>query len=116
MDIHIYQIFNTQQVAMSWSDKLKATCTYGDQLANYIARPDGFRTYVGEWTTSFTDCAKWLNGRGVGARLDGSRDGSQFVMTCDGLTGSMDKFSDDHKTWMRRCVHPNRLVLLVTRE
>ncbi|KAB5593471.1 hypothetical protein CTheo_3105 [Ceratobasidium theobromae] len=102
MDTHIYQIFNTQQVAMSWSDKLKATCTYGDQLANYIARPDGFRTYVGEWTTSFTDCAKWLNGRGVGARLDGSRDGSQFVMTCDGLTGSMDKFSDDHKTWMRR--------------
>ncbi|CAE7135035.1 unnamed protein product [Rhizoctonia solani] len=102
MDTHIYQIFNDPQVTMSWDDKLKATCDYGNTLAAYTARADGFRTYVGEWTTSYTDCAKWLNGRGVGARLDGTRAGSTFVRTCADITGSMDKFSDDYKMWLRR--------------
>ncbi|CAE6475138.1 unnamed protein product [Rhizoctonia solani] len=102
MDTHIYQIFNDPQVVMSWDDKLKATCDYGNTLAAYTARADGFRTYVGEWTTSLTDCAKWLNGRGVGARLDGTRAGSTFVRTCEDVTGTMDKFSDEYKTWLRR--------------
>ncbi|QRV98105.1 Cellulase (glycosyl hydrolase family 5 protein) [Ceratobasidium sp. AG-Ba] len=102
MDTHIYQIFNGPQVTMSWDEKLQATCSYGDTLASYTTKSDGFRTYVGEWTTSYTDCAKWLNGRGVGARLDGTRAGSQFVMSCDNITGTMDKFSDDYKTYMRR--------------
>ncbi|CAE6521924.1 unnamed protein product [Rhizoctonia solani] len=102
MDTHIYQIFNDPQVVMSWDDKLKATCEYGNTLASYTARSDGFRTYVGEWTTSYTDCAKWLNGRGVGARLDGTRAGSTFVRTCEDITGTMDKFTDDYKTWLRR--------------
>ncbi|KAG8746228.1 exo-1,3-beta-glucanase [Ceratobasidium sp. 423] len=102
MDTHIYQIFNDPQVVMSWDDKLKATCNYGNTLANYTAQANGFRTYVGEWTTSYTDCAKWLNGRGVGARLDGTRAGSTFVRTCADVTGTMDKFSDDYKAWLRR--------------
>ena len=102
MDTHIYQIFNDHQVTMTWEEKIKATCDQGNELASYTARQDGFRTYVGEWTTSFTDCAKWLNGRGVGARLDGTRAGSQFLMSCDEITGTMDKFSDDYKTWLRR--------------
>ncbi|ELU42091.1 exo-beta-1,3-glucanase [Rhizoctonia solani AG-1 IA] len=102
MDTHIYQIFNDAQVTMSWDDKLKATCDQGNTLASYTAREDGFRTYVGEWTTSYTDCAKWLNGRGVGARLDGTRAGSSFLRTCEDITGTMDKFSESYKTWLRR--------------
>ncbi|QRW25424.1 Cellulase (glycosyl hydrolase family 5 protein) [Rhizoctonia solani] len=102
MDTHIYQIFNDAQVTMSWDAKLKATCDQGNTLASYTAREDGFRTYVGEWTTSYTDCAKWLNGRGVGARLDGTRAGSSFLRTCEDITGTMDKFSESYKTWLRR--------------
>lgn len=102
MDTHIYQIFNPSQVTMSWDEKIKATCSYGTELADYTSKPDGFKTYVGEWTTSFTDCTKWLNGRGVGARLDGTRSGSEFVMSCDGITGSMSNFTDSYKTMLRR--------------
>ena len=42
----------------------------------------------GEWSNAITDCAKWLNGRGVGARYDGtfSYNGqtSQHIGSCDG--------------------------------
>ena len=31
-----------------------------------------------------TDCAQWLNGRGVGARYDGTYPGSSYIGSCDG--------------------------------
>lgn len=49
-----------------------------------------------------TDCAKYLNGRGVGARYDGSRSGSPFVGSCAGLTGSGSSFSSSYKTFLRQ--------------
>lgn len=57
---------------------------------------------VGEWTPAATDCAKYLNGRGVGARYDGSYPGSTFVGSCTGLTGSASTFSSAYKTFLRQ--------------
>lgn len=57
---------------------------------------------VGEWTPAATDCAKYLNGRGVGARYDGSYPGSSRVGSCNGLTGSASTFSSDYKTFLRQ--------------
>lgn len=49
-----------------------------------------------------TDCAKYLNGRGIGARYDGSFPGSSHVGSCSGLTGSAASFSQSYKTFLRQ--------------
>ena len=55
-------------------------------------------TVVGEWTGAQTDCAKWLNGRGKGARYDGTFPGSRKVGSCEGkFVGSVQGLSGDDK-------------------
>jgi glucan 1,3-beta-glucosidase len=49
-----------------------------------------------------TDCGKYLNGRGVGSRYDGSYSGSPLVGSCTGLTGSGVSFSESYKTFLRK--------------
>jgi glucan 1,3-beta-glucosidase len=34
-------------------------------------------TFIGEWTGAMTDCARYLNGYGTGARYDGTYPGAQ---------------------------------------
>jgi glucan 1,3-beta-glucosidase len=57
---------------------------------------------MGEWTTAVTDCATSLNGRGVGARWDGTYPNSQYLGSCQGMTGSAASFSQDYKNFMRQ--------------
>ena len=60
-------------------------------------------TIVGEWTPAMTDCAKYLNGRGVGARYDGTYAGSsRRVGSCKGKTGSGASFSESYRTFLRQ--------------
>jgi glucan 1,3-beta-glucosidase len=59
-------------------------------------------TIVGEWTPAMMDCAKYLNGRGIGARYDGTFPGSPRVGSCTGLTGSGASFSPNYKTFLRQ--------------
>ncbi|CAE7119159.1 unnamed protein product, partial [Rhizoctonia solani] len=56
----------------------------------------------GEWTTAPTDCAKYLNGRGVGARYDGTFPGSTKHGDCSTFTGDGNKFSSEYKTFLRK--------------
>lgn len=57
----------------------------------------------GEWSTAVTDCAKWLNGRGVGSRWDGTYgDGNEALGSCTGYTGDYSTFSDDYKQYLRK--------------
>lgn len=93
LDTHQYQIFSPAQVAMSPSAHVSAACALGPQLAG----TDKW-TIVGEWTGAQTDCAKWLNGLGKGARYDGTFPGSSTVGSCDGkYTGTVSALSDDDK-------------------
>lgn len=72
-----------------------------DTLSTYAK--SNLYTVSGEWSNAITDCAKWLNGRGVGARWDGTwQAGQQTFGSCDGLTGSSDSFSADYKTFLRK--------------
>lgn len=71
LDTHSYQIFSDSQVAMSPSEHISAACASGPEYAN----TDKWLV-VGEWTGAQTDCAKWLNGLGKGARYDGTLAGS----------------------------------------
>ena len=45
---------------------------------------------------------RWLNGRGKGARYDGTLLGSTFIGSCSGKTGSGSAFSNNYKVFMRK--------------
>ena len=76
---------------------IDVACSYGSDLANFH-----LWTIVGEWTPAPTDCAKYLNGRGRGARYDSSFPGSSFVGSCSGKTGPRSTYSSTYKTFLRK--------------
>ena len=97
LDTHQYQIFSPGEVGRSPSEHVSAACGLGPRLAG----TDKW-TIVGEWTGAQTDCAKWLNGYGKGARYDGTFPGSSRVGSCDGkYTGRVADLSDDDKRNIR---------------
>ena len=82
---------------MTDQQHIDAACQTQSTLANF-----DLWLLVGEWTPAMTDCAKYLNGRGVGSRYDGSYPGSTAVGSCTGLTGSGSTFSSSYKTFLRQ--------------
>ncbi|KAG8732972.1 exo-1,3-beta-glucanase [Ceratobasidium sp. 414] len=101
MDTHHYEVFSDAEVSMSWPQHIQTACNFG---TNIVARyaSSNLWTFVGEWTTSPYDCAKYLNGRGVGARYDGTYPGSTKHGDCTPFTGSRNKFSQEYKTFLRQ--------------
>jgi glucan 1,3-beta-glucosidase len=77
LDTHIYQIFSPGEVAMKPCDHVRTACG----SISSIQDTDKW-TIVGEWTGAQTDCAKWLNGLGKGARYDGTFPGSSYNGDC----------------------------------
>ncbi|KAL8972398.1 MAG: hypothetical protein Q9197_002793 [Variospora fuerteventurae] len=97
LDTHQYQIFSPEQVGRSPSDHVAAACALGPQLAG-TNKP----VIVGEWTGAQTDCAKWLNGLGKGARYDGTFPDSSYTGSCEGkYTGTVAGLSSDDKNNIR---------------
>ena len=97
MDVHIYQMFSNDEVARSDDEHISAACSQGSALSSFH-----LLTIVGEWTPADTDCAKYLNGRGRGARYDGSYDDAPWTGNCSSKTGSGATFSQDYKTFLRK--------------
>ncbi|TDL20936.1 exo-beta-1,3-glucanase [Rickenella mellea] len=97
MDTHIYQMFSNNLVALSQQGHISNACGNAGTLSSF-----DLWTIVGEWTPGSTDCAKYLNGRGVGSRYDGSYSGSTRVGSCTGLSGSASSFSSSYKTFLRQ--------------
>ncbi len=78
---------------MSIDDHLSSASSFGSGMASCNKW-----TIAGEWTGAMTDCAKWLNGRGVGARYDGTYEGSYYIGSCDGYsTGTVAGLSSEAK-------------------
>ncbi|KAF2656925.1 glycoside hydrolase family 5 protein [Lophiostoma macrostomum CBS 122681] len=89
IDHHEYQIFSPGEVAMSPAQHAQTVCA---RIPNYNGADKW--TFVGEWTGAMTDCAKYLNGFGVGARYDGTFNGaggSSYVGSC--------AFANDLSKW-----------------
>lgn len=97
IDTHIYQVFSNDLVAMSEDAHIALACNQTNVLSKY-----DLDVIVGEFSPARTDCAKYLNGRGNGARYDGTYSGSSFVGSCDGLSGSANSFSEEYKTFLRK--------------
>ncbi len=82
---------------MSDSQHIQSACSHADDLTTAP-----MWVVVGEWTPAANDCAKYLNGRGVGSRYDGTYPGSTRVGSCQGLTGNAATFSDSYKEFLRQ--------------
>lgn len=97
LDTHHYEMFDSGSLALSTSAHVSEACAFGASMAT-----NNKWTVAGEWTGAMTDCAQWLNGRGIGARYDGSysiNGGSSYIGSCDGLySGTVDGLSSSYKT------------------
>ncbi|KAG2022873.1 exo-beta-1,3-glucanase [Coprinopsis cinerea AmutBmut pab1-1] len=97
LDTHIYQVFNNDQVAWSEDQHIRGICDRASAMTD-----SGMWTVVGEWSPARTDCTKYLNGRGIGNRYEGTYPGSTRVGSCEGLTGDASSFSASYKTFLRK--------------
>lgn len=83
LDTHHYEVFDSGALQMGIQQHLDSACGFGNQMAS-----NNKWTISGEWSGAMTDCAKWLNGRGIGARYDGTFNkdgqGSSYIGSCDG--------------------------------
>ena len=79
---------------------LQFMCNRSDEFTGYAS--NNLWLIMGEWSNAVTDCAKYLNGRGVGARWDGTFPYGTTLGSCQGMTGSAATFSADYKTFMRK--------------
>jgi len=94
LDTHIYQVFSPDEVARSPCEHVQVACAEKEKISG----TDKW-LIVGEWTGAQTDCAKWLNGLGTGARYDGTFPGSSYVGDCAGkYTGTVAGMSQADKT------------------
>ncbi|KXN88852.1 Glucan 1,3-beta-glucosidase [Leucoagaricus sp. SymC.cos] len=98
LDTHIYQVFSDEQNGWSQAVHIQQACSRAGDLIG----SSGLWTVVGEWSPAMTDCATYLNGRGVGARFDGSKNGSSFHGTCVGKTGNGSLFTPNYRTFLRK--------------
>lgn len=107
LDTHQYSVFSPEQVALSNTDRLNYFCSLRSTIGG--VNPHLY-TIVGEWTNAPTDCAKYLNGRGVGARYDGTYPGTSKVGSCSKKTGTGKNFSSSYKSFLGRMFATQRSV------
>lgn len=97
VDNHHYQVFNCDLNRQNWDQHLQTVCN---------KRNDWWSAdlwlIVGEWSLATTDCARWLNGRGKGARYEGQHDGCGYVGWCGDKTGDGSNFSNEYKQFLRK--------------
>ena len=99
LDLHKYEVFSDSQLQKSDNDRIGEVCQYKPQLQSHSQNQHW--TVVGEFSAAITDCAKYLNGRGIGARYDGSYSGSSYIGSCQGKSGSGDDWTEDYKNRVR---------------
>lgn len=97
LDTHHYQIFNDDLNRMSPQQHINMACNRGRELA-----ATQLWVVVGEWSPARTDCAKYLNGRGVGSRYDGTYPGSTRIGSCSAFTGPASGYSGEYKNFLRQ--------------
>lgn len=132
MDKHSYNVFSDAENRLDWNGHIQvcyllrlcrrklstglvvfqAMCARGGSISKY--NNANLPVIIGEWTTASTDCAKYLNGRGIGARYDGSKSGSSYIGSCSPKTGNKSGFSSNYKVraypFLRRHLNINQCI------
>lgn len=107
LDTHIYSVFDTTVIRYTHKQRLQFYC---DKRSSSAASAKSMYTIVGEWSNAPTDCAKYLNGRGQGARYDGTFTGSSYVGSCKSKTGSGSSFPTAYKKQLKELFDTQRSV------
>ncbi|KAI2627654.1 glucan 1,3-beta-glucosidase precursor [Hypoxylon sp. NC1633] len=105
LDTHHYEVFDGGQLQMSIDAHVSSVCDFGNQMAG-----SNKWTISGEFTGALTDCTKWLNGRGVGARYDGTFNyngkTSSFIGSCEGKSpATVDELSTEDRSNIARFIN-----------
>ncbi|KAJ5085863.1 hypothetical protein N7532_010634 [Penicillium argentinense] len=101
MDTHHYEVFDSGLLALDASSHVRTACNF---VKDHVQTSDKW-TIVGEWTGAMTDCAKYLNGKGIGARYDGTYQGSSAIGSCDGkFVGTVDALPAADRDNIRRFI------------
>lgn len=116
IDHHEYQIFNNDFVRMSPLQHQQLVCSSADSYngadkwtCKHFSIRDTYTLVtndaivVGEWTGAMTDCAKYLNGYGRGARYDGTFTDSSKVGDC-GWQNDVNQWSQSYKDDTRKYI------------
>ncbi|AGO12141.1 AaceriAEL220Cp [[Ashbya] aceris (nom. inval.)] len=69
VDYHYYHVFSRGELS---SDSMQRLVNVANAAASVSDTMDAHSSFIGEFSGAITDCAKWLNGLGVGARYDGT--------------------------------------------
>lgn len=97
IDHHHYQVFSVGELERSIDEHIAVACEWGNQ-----ATSEYHWNLCGEWSAALTDCAKWLNGVGRGARHDASFSDT-YIGSCEG-SQDITTWSDEKKNNYRRYV------------
>lgn len=98
IDHHRYQMFSTDELARSIDEHVDHACQQGN-----LTKTESHWTVTGEWSAALTDCTKWLNGVGRGARYDMSYQSSQYFGSCEGIN-DISTWSDERKENTRKYI------------
>lgn len=91
IDHHLYEIFSEHQIALNIDQHIK---NVEDQGAAMALQPH--HRIVGEFSGAFTDCTKYINGVGMGARYDGTFSNTKPVGSCKNHN-DFDSWSEEFK-------------------
>lgn len=98
LDHHEYQIFDNGFIQWSPAEHTEYVCTNADSYNG----ADKW-TFVGEWTGAMTDCARYLNGYGRGARYDGTLNNVPKVGNC-GWQNDIKQWPQSYKNETRKYI------------
>jgi glucan 1,3-beta-glucosidase len=106
LETHTYLIFDQGLVSMNRNSQSEFPCKDWKKDLQ-TSRVDFGQTMVGEFSAATNDCAKYLNGIGIGARYDGTfTNGMPAVCsncTCNG-TEDWNTWDDEYKQFLRRFI------------
>lgn len=98
VDHHHYQVFSAGELQRSIDDHISTACNWG-----WDAKKEYHWNICGEWSAALTDCARWLNGVGRGARWSGNYDNSPYIGSCDPYT-DLGNWTDEFKANTRKYI------------
>lgn len=102
IDHHHYQVFSPGELQRSIEDHIAVACDWANGHLS-----DAHWNVAGEFSAALTDCNKWLNGVGIGARFDGSfnkGDQTSYYIGSCADNENIDTWSEERKTNTRRYV------------
>ncbi|KAE9962993.1 hypothetical protein BLS_009810 [Venturia inaequalis] len=106
IDVHEYTLFDPNTIGFKHTERVAFACnTFTSAIA---ASPNP--AMVGEWSQADTDCARWLNGVGNGARWNGSFVGvdepgcatKDSQCNCDMANADPSTYTADYKRFLQQ--------------